>query len=468
MAISFADATGNLFNRLGRLGKVLSQLRSYQASQQTNLIDTSSGLTMQLASEPDIQATAGNAYQGILNAAGGTVQGTLQGMAESIVNRVVFRDSPRLNQTLASNNTLASLQEIIRQMQVAGATVLQTTVAATASGITGVGNGFVNASVYRALDGRMLENAFAEAIRLTCTADSYVGGATAGNESFTVTGTGIQGDVTAFDWPLGSNARITLAAIDSETDNGNGNLLTNSGWSDWSNNVPSNWTIATGLPGAQVFHETGIVFGGTGALRLLGDGSTAIALTQLFGSSTGTLGTLSAVSQYGLCVYLRRDGVAPAAGVLTLDLIDGNSVVLQDQAGVACSLAIDLTSLTTQYAPYGVAWRTPLVMPDTVYLRLRLSTPLTSGRSVYVDGLSLGVMSQVYTSGPFVSVHSGAVPFNTNDYATVTITNARGSGGSLDTWQTLLARLLYNYIMVNELLLPSSTSPSVSDTLITR
>lgn len=458
--INFTNATGNLFNRLGKLGLLIKQMSTYQAAQLTNMISTSTGVVAQYNSEPDIQAIMGSSYIGNLSGPE-SVGSTAQQMTVATFNRTVYRDSPLLNQTLQSNNITGSIQEVIRQMKQQGATVLAMTVTGTPSGFTGVGTGVVVVSVRRPSDGKILENSFAEIASITCTTDSYSGGATRNNEGFTINGDGAENDVFAFDWPLGSNANVTLSAIDGDTSNGSGNTLSNSGFTTWTSNVPNSWNLVVGTAGVNIFQETSIVYTytGQGAIRLIGDaGGTLTALTQGI--------SLQQANQYACNLFLRTGATAPAAGVLTIDLIDEDNNIVNDNNGIANSFTIDLTGLNTVYTAYNGVFRTPTIMPDSLFIRMRLSTPLTNGALCYIDKMSLGLMTQMYTGGPYVSVHAGNVPFENGDYAAITITNSRGSGGTLNTFQTLLFRLLYPYVLTNEYIFPSSSSPSISDNLI--
>lgn len=464
--ISFGNAVGNLFNQLGAIGGLIKSMRAYQQTQLNGMTNTTNGVTAQFTNQPDIQAIMGDNYISQLNSYGTTLGTLCQQMAVETVNRAVFDDNPRINQTLTQDNTLASLQEIIRQMKVAGATVLQTTITTSPSAFTGEGNGTINSSVYRPSDGLMLENSYTESILFTCSSDSYSGGATAGNESFTLTGTGQDNSFFDFDWPLGSNAQTSLNAIDGSSDATNGNTLTNSDYQDWTNNVPDNWDLNAGAGGTNVFRESGITYDGDYCMKWTGDpGGTLVNLSQLFDDSSGTEGQLSPQVQYGYCIFLRRDGSPPLAGVLRISLVDENGTIVQDMNGVSNSFTIDLTALNLTFTAYKTQFRTPAIMPDSVYLQMELTTPLTNGRSVYMARSSLGTMTQLYVSGPYFAVHSGSTPFLQGDYGTCQVTNARGAGGTLNTMQTLVSTLLPDFYS-NELLLPSSSTPTVSDTLI--
>jgi hypothetical protein len=462
--IPLYGSTGSLFSRLGKIGKTIKQQDSYLAAQFTNLVDGSQGIVSQYQGEPDLEAEVADNYLTMLTSVDTAMQGVLQKLAADTCNRMVFRDQPQPGQTLTSGNILTSLNYIIQQMRLQGAAVLAQTVTATPGSFSGNGLGAVVASTKRPFDGLVLENSFAESILITCVNDSYSGSAIAGNENFTAAGQGAEPDLMAYDWPQGSGASIGLQAINGNASNAQGNLLTNSGFANWTGNAPNNFAINLGA--SQIFRETGIVLDpGGSALRILGDGTTLTSFQQRFGSSAGTPGTLLPQAQYAVNLWLRRDGTAPNAGVLTVDLVDGNGVVVQDAAGNANSFAIDLTQLTTVYAPYGGAFRTPAILPSQVNLRPRLSTALQSGRSIYLDTLAMGLMGQMYTSGPFLALFSGYPAFLLGDSVRVAVTNSRGSGGTLATWQTCLARLL-PVVLSSEFLFPSSNVPSVSDTLI--
>lgn len=454
------------------MGKIIAQNKTSQTAQNTNLTDLTNGLLGQFVNEPDIQAIVGSGYAGVLNAIGSSAAGFLQSLAAQAVNRIVYRDNPQLNQNLSSVNLQASIEEVLRQMKAQGASVLAMTIGATPAtprqgssfDATMNGNGVVNASVIRPFDGKVLENAYAENLTFMCLADSYAGSAVAGNEVFQVRGTGATSSVFNYDWPLGSNGNISISVIDGNTDNGAGNLLTNSGFNTWSAGALSKWTVING--GSQLTQESALSYDGASALKITGDGTTNIGLKQQFDSATGTTGTLSQTTQYSVNVFARRDGTAAGSGVLAVDLIDQNSNVVKDEAGNNNSFTIDLTALTVGYQNFVGSFRTPYIMPSTLSLRARISTALTSGRAVYLDKLSMGRMSQVYRHGPFVAAHAGSVPFRVGDWATCAITNSRGAGGTLNTFQCLAFRLFPLFVQ-NEYLLNSSSSPSLSDGLIT-
>src|ERR1700722_7167408 len=257
--LSFTDSPGNLFPRLGSLGYLVKLVFNYQQTLLTAMTSTTAGVVSQYNSESDLQAMMGSAYISQLSAPE-SVCSLAQQIASATLNRMVFRDLPQLNQTLQQSNIISSINELLVQMRAAGATVLSMTIGITPNPIVGIGNGVIAGSSKRPFDGLVLENSFQEVITFTCTQDSYTGGATVNNEQFAVTGEGQETDIFAFDWPLGSNCAISINAIDGDTNNGSGNLLTNSGFATWANtpNVPDNWQLTAGTAGVNTMQSTGI------------------------------------------------------------------------------------------------------------------------------------------------------------------------------------------------------------------
>lgn len=468
----FSNFAGSVFNQLGNTGYLLNQCRTYQGNLQNSLTNLSNGSLTQYAAMSQVQALIGSNYINQVNSPGSTLGGLLQNVATQALNAQIFASNPRISQTLQSLNIVASLQELIRQMKVAGATVLQMSVSATVptgsngGNFTGTGNGIINYSLRRPSDGLLLENIFPELLQFVCTQDSYTGGASAGNEGFIITGQGSETNVFAYDWPLGSNCQLTLNAINGDSSNANGNILTNSGFttaSSGNTNFPANWVLTTGTPGTNIFLNSGIIYTSGNSLQFLGDGSTLININQPFNNSTtGTGGILSPLAQYSLNLFMRRGGTSVSAGILTVDLVDQNNNVIQDQNGVANTVSFNLNTLSTNWTAYQGVFRTPQVLPTNQFLRMRLTTAINSGASCYIDKSSLGFFSQAYTSGPWLAVHSGNINFVASDYSSISISNAFAGGGNQTTFQCLMNKLFS--MQSNDLLLPSSAGgPTLVD-----
>lgn len=89
-------------------------------------------------------------------------------------------------------------------------------------------------------------------------------------------------------------------------------------------------------------------------------------------------------------------------------------------------------STTTEGSPGEVVFRTPRVLPAAIYLRVRISTAVSAGTSVFVDHLALTAMQALYAGGPLAAVFAGSDEFKAGDLWTVTVTNDRA--GLLQEW----------------------------------
>jgi len=193
------------------------------------------------------------------------------------------------------------------------------------------------------------------------------------------------------------------------------------------------------------------VMRGDRCLQFAGDGSENTELV--------TVVSLARLSTYCIAVWALCD-IAPAAGEMTVDLVDGiDGDVLVDDMGTSNSFTIDLTALGTYPEPHTAVFRTPKIMPAQVYLRLRLSTAMTAGSSLFLDEVIMVRMTELYAGGPFAAAFTGAKNFELADQAVITVTNNRE--GSLHEW---LNRLLN--LAPNRLLFPTDSPGTQTDALI--
>lgn len=213
-------------------------------------------------------------------------------------------------------------------------------------------------------------------------------------------------------------------------------------------------TPATVTPG------TAQVFAGGQALEFVGDGSTLTALYQQI--TTGLQpSTAYAVSLWAIC-----DSV-PAAGVVNIELVDGiGGSVINDGQAAANAITFNASALTTGWQHLKAlqaaecVFRTPAQLPPLVYFRIRLSTAITNTKNMWVDNVALTPISEFYSGGCGAAIFAGSKPFDANDTFSIAVTNDRA--GLVREW---MQRNLD--FAGKELLLPTSGSPSVPDSVAT-
>jgi hypothetical protein len=439
MAITLTGTAG-LFNRLGVLFAGAEDILATQGGPAT-------ARTLAGANWVTRAGTAQAAY-GAAPANQSTIEGiwsqlrSWQGSSSAFLGQLrtfaqnTVMDMADADVHLSQRDLPTALGVLFAQMRAAAQTVRGSAVAAGAQTAVGTPNGNpVLLLSLKTVKGATLDTVFPETLTFACTGDSQ-GSATLGREPVSVKGfAGV--DTLAYNWPLGSGANATLTAVDALQNNGGGNanLLTNGSFEAFSTaNYPDNWTAGVGAAGTQVLNGgSGNAYDGTAVLQFAGDvGGTLTAAYQPFNTAAntaagagGTPAKLSPDTVYHWCLFYKVSAT-PTAGVLEVALTDGTGTVVNDDAGTANLTTRTLTTATTAYASLGGAFRTPAILPAVLRLRVRLSTAIDNGKSVFVDRLAFHAPQQLYTGGPYASVFSGANKLISGDSWTVALTNTYG------------------------------------------
>lgn len=462
MAITLTGA-GGLFTRLGKLGKMCLLANTHQAA----IPAAMDAIFDQFTSQPDRGWTVDllDRYDDIV-AQPSAALSVFQADAARILFEMVKADSPAKASSLQ-----AAIDELRRQMAVSVDSVAAMAVSVSASAaMLSTADGMIATTVKRG-DGLVRQNVIAEAGVLVCEGDSFQGGFTAGQEPFRYTGAAMVADRLAYNWPSGSSASFAFNAVDAAAGpSPTGQLLVNGDFEAATvPNTPDNWAIESGVAGTQVFVDTSAPYSGTSSLKFAGH-ATKAAISQVFGDASAGTGLIpSSLLNYALAFKIKVTG-GPAAGVLTVELTDSANANAADAAGTANLATIDLTTASSSWANPTLAsgslvFRLPRVIPTGLKLRVRLSTALSVGSSVFIDHEAMTPMVTPYDGGPSIAVFGGAIPFAVGDGWTVTGANDRASATYLATWQALFDRWFGMREM--GLQLPYSGSPTIADTLIT-
>lgn len=166
---------------------------------------------------------------------------------------------------------------------------------------------------------------------------------------------------------------------------------------------------------------------------------------------------LEPAKSYAANVFLKAD-VVPAAGVLTIDLVDGvGGTVINDDEGTANSYTVSASgAITTSWQGFSGVFRSPAVLPAQAYFRIRISTAVTSGSSIFLDEAYLGPIDELYADGPSLAIFDGATDFELNDRVTLAVANDRA--GLIHEWMNRIFSL-----RENRLLFPTAGSETIND-----
>lgn len=206
---------------------------------------------------------------------------------------------------------------------------------------------------------------------------------------------------------------------------------------------PSQFTSTNGTTGGTITHNTttlGSAYAtrGARALEINSDGATLDTIQ--------TPVSLLPTRQYAFNLFAATDS-APAAGVITVDLVDGiGGSVIADDEGTNNTFTIDCTALTTTRTAKSGVFRTPTALPAQVYLRIRQTTAISNTSSVFIDEATLVEMVEAYAGGPALAVFTGPTEWALSDTGTVTTANNRA--GTLHEWMDRAFDLRLNRLML--------------------
>jgi hypothetical protein len=175
----------------------------------------------------------------------------------------------------------------------------------------------------------------------------------------------------------------------------------------------------------------------------VGNGSQLTGIEQVIAPAAGT--------QYGFHVRMKKQ--ASATGVIVFRLVDGAGTVINDDAGNANSLSVNLTAVSdSAYGAHTAFFRLPSVLPAVVKFQARLTTAINNTYKLYIDDMTLAPVRQIGNTGLYGVLFPGAAASDVSDSYSLSSTN--DYDGRI---QSLFMRFF-------ERQLPSSGSPTISDT----
>jgi hypothetical protein len=492
---------GGMFTRIAAYGDLVSSINVQRGSD-------SPDLTNDINSQ--YQTTDQNVVTNLYNflssyqLASGNFGPNIRTMAQSTIIQMVNDVQPQPSPTLQT-----AMAYLIAQMKANFNTVQSNHVEGTIlESPSNMGNPILVCSL-RDATGLMLEYSFSEQIIGTCTNDSYTSASLAGSEPVLFQGQPSVSDMLSWLYPAGSGSSIAISAINPMVSSGSSvavsvsgitsasgsNWTSNGSMESWKNGVPVGWHIVTGTPGATIFQTTAsdTFYDGLSALAFAGIGTENTEIRQKF-TTTLSSGDMSQIlypyiqlafnlfllvsveTGYGLGAYgsgyysggipYGSDGFGdggysagsaggPPSGVLQVAMTDGTDVI-NDSTGIPNLLTIDVSTLGSGWNSAAWGFRTPATLPTAVYFDLTMTTPLSSGSTLYIDRVGMARMAQIYPGGPFISIFSADQNMAKGDSFTITVSN--DYDGKLQS----LYDQLFNMRQLG-LILPSSNTPTIPD-----
>jgi hypothetical protein len=452
--------SGALFNRLGKIGVTINTINAFRGPSAAILTNNIDG--QYATGDQNLTDSLWSNLTTFQNAAGAFMR-PLQQLAQNTVVQMVNNNMPQSDSSIQT-----ALNYLIEQMKFYGQTVQNCTPSATATySPFNMGNFHVVYSV-SATDGSLCENILSEVCTAQCTLDSQTQPLIAMHEPIQLNAQYSVSDTFSWRFPVGSGVTTNLIPV-SGLDNavgGQSNWLTNSSFESWtvSANQPDSWTTLTGSAGVSIFQSTATYYDGLSSLQVSGNGSELTTLIQpisvpIPGYASLPL-TVAPNQQFAVNLWLRVSSV-PAQGVLQVAFTDSFGNIILDDKGASNQFSVSLPSLSSSsWKSCGAPFRLPHILPSSLQIRLKLTTALSAGVSLFIDRLAIALMTQMYPGGPSLTVFSGNINMIVGDTFWFNIYN----NYSPYHFQNLFD-ILFNMKQLG-FQLPSSAAPSISDSLI--
>lgn len=446
MAINYT----NLFTMLGKLVKGVNNVKTYYSELDTDLsavqsVYSSNSQFALLQSIPDTWVGFKNNVFSWIGQLNNQVATRLLTDRELILKELPIGSGSSLSEVmpLLIADMVANSQHVTKSVVTLGAVTTTSTnasvgellVDAVLDGVTPPGTSMPAYKGYNGLTSQLAED---DNINVVCSTDSENGLVQEGRESFQWLGKPTSPGLYHYLSP-GSGTNTTIQPLNSYS------FVANGEFELFTTNTPASWTVVSGTTGTHIVKETSVVKRGTSALRYTGDGAQGtISISQAVNQSG-----LTALKRYVVAVWVRGTS-ATSAGTLTIQL-EGTGYT----AGATEKIEMDATALSaaTSYTLKKFYVNLPLEIPDDLKLVVKVTGTLTTGKSVYIDGLVMGPVT--YVNGVNVAIVAGTNKFLAGDKFVFTISN--NDAGVFQTW----FRKAFGYQI------PTDNSPSIADSLAT-
>lgn len=445
-----------LATRWGKEFGGVNQVNTFRATTLPARADTIAGLYSTAAAQRNV--TSG-LYDQTLSASdqlGMGIVSTYQNVAQNTLIQMCQDDSP--TNLSPSPSTTDYLTKLVTDMLSQGQTFQKPTVtvggSATYANTTGVttvygapyGNGVIVGTAIDPTTGNPKLYVKQEVLKLVCTNDSYVNGATPGTETFALTGEQALDTLNAL-WPAGSNASTSVVGAPSKYST----QFSNAYFDDWTvTDTPDNWVLANLIPGTTITRSTD---------AYVGSYSCKLTAALLNAELSQPLASLTGSTNYVMAIRVKRV-TAITGGVLTIGLRDSTGTYLQDALGNDLKLAIALTGASGSFTLSRFLVSVPRGFASTPTISLKITTAMVAAESIELATVEFVEMTSAYDNGPDVCLLPGSTSFADNDTYTLAVANSAGT-------TTFIGNLerLYN-ISTLGIVVPVAASPTQADSLI--
>ena len=414
------DGTDGLFTRLGALIYMMDAVRAHQTNIKTLFANVQGEYS---ANDRYMIDQLSGALEARIAEAGGILSDVRAAAEKTLVEMSFAVASTSTTNAMRAKQVQDALVWLIRQMDADSETIDGTTITKSALSVGGsnTGNGTFAYAFYA--PNIMLgstddwPNIRTEMLEARCTNDAQNGALASGAEVFEIRGQPAY-DGLDYRFPAGSGTIMRISSCSSSIDAGirGQNIGTNCDLEDWTSNVPDRFAVVSGTAGTDFIKETTTVNRGSAALKCAAT-STVFKLRQPFGSAAGSVGVLTPDKPYLLSFSARKD--ATATGQIRVSLQDSAGSIID---GGNFSVSQSVAALTTSFQIFSLAWRTPRVLPSTVYLTIETTTGVAVA-AAYIDDITISEMIPIAPGGASIAIVAGGTNWLADDSARYSFTN---------------------------------------------
>ena len=173
---------------------------------------------------------------------------------------------------------------------------------------------------------------------------------------------------------------------------------------------------------------------------------------------------LQPTTVYAVSIWV-NNGNDVAAGAINIDLVDSTTSPAQisdDQSVVNELGATVVTGDLSTWTQWTMFFRTPTIMPNSVFLRIHVTTALTDDKTVNFDELVMVPATELYPGGPFAAIFTG--PTNWVEGDVLRFSPANAQAGELHTWMDRTFDLSSNRLLIGS---ATGAAETIADTHIT-
>jgi hypothetical protein len=162
------------------------------------------------------------------------------------------------------------------------------------------------------------------------------------------------------------------------------------------------------------------------SLAWVGTAATELTTIRQRGHSLGMIPK----GVYAVSIQARK--TPTTTGTLYLELVDGTNTVLEDDAGTANQISIDISTMSSSaFTPHTGFFRLPSVLPSVWYVQLR-STDIANTYGFYLDDFIIVAAQPLYKDGPYAALIANGRDLAAGDRYTVAVANSWA--GKIQTW----------------------------------